>query len=237
MHFVGLVNVLNLKAGGLGYLGDEQLAWLADDLKPLRASTPIVVFAHVPLWTVYPEWGWGTDDGARALALLQRFGSVSVLYGHIHQTMQKVEGNVTFHTAMSTAFPQPKPGAAPSPGPMKVPADQLASVLGITHVSYVEGRGPLAIVDSTLAGDSKQPAAVSIDNFTFSPATLSVEKGTSVAWVNHDDIPHTVVEKNGRFKSKTLDTGDRFEHVMREPGNYEYFCSLHPHMQGKVAVH
>ena len=151
VHFIGLVNVLNLKAGGLGALGDEQLEWLEDDVKGLSSSTPIVVFAHIPLWTVYPDWGWGTDDGARALSYLKRFGSVAVLNGHIHQTMQKVEGNVTFHTAMSTAFPQPAPGAAPSPGPMKVPAEKLRSLLGITDVNYVQGRSSLAIIDSTLA--------------------------------------------------------------------------------------
>ena len=117
VHFVGLVNVVNLKAGGLGTLGDEQLAWLENDVKRLTSSTPVVVFAHIPLWSVYPEWGWGTDDSERALAYLKRFGSVSVLNGHIHQVMQKVEGHVTFHTAMSTAFPQPAPGSAPSPGP------------------------------------------------------------------------------------------------------------------------
>jgi hypothetical protein len=68
-----------------------------------------VVFAHIPLWTVYEQWGWGTEDSARALEYLKRFGSVTVLNGHIHQIMQKVEGNVTFHTARSTAFPQPAP--------------------------------------------------------------------------------------------------------------------------------
>jgi Icc protein len=151
VHFVGLVNVVNLKAGGLGNLGSEQLEWLEDDVKELKASTPIVVFAHIPLWSVYPEWGWGTDDSAQALGYLKRFGSVSVLNGHIHQIMQKVEGNVTFHTAMSTAFPQPQPGKADSPGPMKVPADQLRSVLGITDVNFVRGQHALAIVDSQLA--------------------------------------------------------------------------------------
>ena len=116
VHFIGLVNVLGLKAGGLGFLGDEQLKWLEADLAGKAKSTPIVVFAHVPLWTVYPEWGWGTDDGAKALALLGPFGSVTVLNGHIHQIVQKVEGNMTFHTARSTAFPQPEAGKAPSPG-------------------------------------------------------------------------------------------------------------------------
>ena len=150
-HFVGLVNVMNLKAGGLGSLGPEQLAWVEQDLKRLKASTPVVVFAHIPLWSVYPEWGWGTDDSAQALALLKRFGSVTVLNGHIHQIMQKVEGHVMFHTAASTAFPQPAPGQADSPGPMKVPAEQLKSVLGITDVNFVRGRHALAVVDATLA--------------------------------------------------------------------------------------
>jgi 3',5'-cyclic AMP phosphodiesterase CpdA len=150
-HFIGLVNVMNLKAGGLGTLGGDQIAWLRDDVSRLKHSTPIVVFAHIPLWTVYPEWGWGTEDSAQALAVLKKFGSVTVLNGHIHQTMQKVEGNVTFHTAASTAFPQPKPGEAASPGPMKVPADQLKSILGITDVTFARGRHALAIVDSSLA--------------------------------------------------------------------------------------
>jgi len=150
VHFVGLVNVMNLKAGGLGSLGHEQIEWLEDDVKHLKSSTPIVVFAHIPLWSVYPEWGWGTEDSAQALAYLKKFGSVTVLNGHIHQIMQKVEGNVTFHTAASTAFPQPEPGKAPSPGPMKVPAEQLRSYLGVTNVNYVQGQHALAVVDSKL---------------------------------------------------------------------------------------
>jgi 3',5'-cyclic-AMP phosphodiesterase len=150
VHFIGLVNVVNLKAGGLGNLGGEQLEWLEADVKRLKTSTPIVVFAHIPLWSVYPEWGWGTDDSAQALSYLKKFGSVSVLNGHIHQIMQKVEGNVTFHTAASTAFPQPQPGKADSPGPMKVPAEQLRSFLGITEVNFVRGQHALAIVDSQL---------------------------------------------------------------------------------------
>ena len=150
VHFIGLVNVVNLKAGGLGNLGGDQLEWLEADVKNVKSSTPIVMFAHIPLWSVYPEWGWGTDDSAQALSYLKRFGSVSVLNGHIHQIMQKVEGNVTFHTAASTAFPQPQPGKADSPGPMKVPAEQLRSVLGITDVNFVRGQHALAIVDSQL---------------------------------------------------------------------------------------
>ena len=151
VHFIGLNNVVDLKAGGLGNLGADQLEWLEDDVKSRSASTPIVVFAHIPLWTVYQDWGWGTDDGAQALSYLKRFGSVTVLNGHIHQVMQKVEGNVTFHTARSTAFPQPAPGAAASPGPMKVPEDRLRSVLGITQVMVKRGTQPLAITDSELA--------------------------------------------------------------------------------------
>ncbi len=152
VHFVGLVNVMDIKEGGLGVLGREQLEWLEDDLKARSTSTPIVLFAHVPLWTIFPKWGWGTDDSAQALGYLKRFGSVTVLNGHIHQIIQKVEGNITFHTAMSTAFPQPQPGTAPKPGPMKVPAEKLRSVLGVTSVNYVEGQNTLAVVDSPLAG-------------------------------------------------------------------------------------
>src|SRR6267378_9089 len=151
VHFVGLVNVANLKAGGMGSLGHDQLEWLEDDLKGRSASTPIVLFAHIPLWTIYPDWGWGTDDSAQALSYVKRFGSVTVLNGHIHQIMQKVEGKVTFHTAMSTAFPQPEPGKAPKPGPMKVEAGKLREHLGITDVNFLEGRGSLAVVDSTLS--------------------------------------------------------------------------------------
>ena len=150
VHFIGLVNVLNLQAGGLGQLGDEQLEWLEDDVKGLSAETPIVVFAHIPLWAVYPKWGWGTDDGERALGYLKRFGSVTVLNGHIHQVLQKVEGNVTFHTAMSTAFPQPEPGKGPNPGPLTVPSEKLRSMLGLTSVQYKQGKSALAVVDSNL---------------------------------------------------------------------------------------
>ena len=150
VHFIGLANVTNHVDGGLGYLGAAQLKWLENDLKPLSASTPIVVFAHIPLWAIYPQWGWGTQDSEIALGYLKRFGSVSVLNGHIHQTIQKVEGNITFHTACSTAFPQPAPGSAPAPGPMKVPAEKLRSVLGLTSVNYHEHDHTLAITDMPL---------------------------------------------------------------------------------------
>ena len=151
VHFIGLNNVQDLKAGGMGSLGADQLAWLKDDLNGRAASQPIVVFAHIPLWTIAADWGWGTDDSAQALVLLKRFGSVTVLNGHIHQVMQKVEGTVAFHTARSTAFPQPAPGTAPSPGPMKdVPAEKLRTMLGVARVTELRGTAPLAIIDTPL---------------------------------------------------------------------------------------
>ena len=149
VHFVGLVNVVQLE--GMGHLGGDQLAWLKQDVAQIGSSTPIVVFAHIPLWSVYPDWGWSTSDSEQALSLMKRFGSLTVLNGHIHQVMQKVEGNVMFHTAMSTAFPQPAPGAAPSPGPMKVPAEKLQSMLGLASVHFNSQRQQLAVVDSSLA--------------------------------------------------------------------------------------
>jgi Icc protein len=160
VHFIGLNNCVQLE--GLGMIGAAQLEWLAKDVAHLSASTPIVVFAHIPLWSVYPEWGWGTTDSAQALAILKRFGSVTVLNGHIHQVMQKVEGNVTFHSAMSTAFPKPAPGSASSAtkarggrqvsasGPMTVPADKLRHLLGVTSVNFIAGSHHLALVDTPL---------------------------------------------------------------------------------------
>jgi 3',5'-cyclic AMP phosphodiesterase CpdA len=154
VHFIALINVFDFAPGfkstGLAQLGGEQLEWLEKDVAGLSASTPVVVFAHLPLWTIYADWGWGTEDAGQALGHLKRFGSVTVLNGHIHQIIQKVEGNVSFHTARSTAFPQPAPGTAPSPGPMKVPAEQLHSVLGVRTVNYVRGEGPLAVIENPL---------------------------------------------------------------------------------------
>jgi len=151
VHFIALINVADLKPGGMGNLGAEQLKWLKADLAGRHSSTPIVVFAHIPLWTVYAEWGWGTDDATEAMKLLARFGSVTVLNGHIHQITQKVEGKIAFHTARSTAFPQPVAGTAPSPGPLKVPTEQLHSMLGITDAVFVRGSERIAVIDSTLA--------------------------------------------------------------------------------------
>ncbi len=245
VHFIGLVNVVNLKAGGLGTLGAEQLSWLQKDLAGRSSSTPIVVFAHIPLWTVYPEWGWGTDDGMTALSYMKRFGSVTVLNGHIHQTMQKVEGNVFYHTAMSTAFPQPKPGTAPSPGPMKVPAAQLRDVLGVTHVNYVAGNHSLAVVDCALAmppvaeanlENTANSTDVKIDNFSFTPKSLTVAAGTTVTWTNRDDIPHTATSTEKKFASPVLDTDQAFSFKFQEPGSYPYFCKIHPTMTGTIVV-
>jgi plastocyanin len=238
VHFIGLVNVVNLKAGGLGTLGTEQLEWLEKDVRHLKSSTPIVVFAHIPLWSVYPEWGWGTDDSARALAYLKRFGSVSVLNGHIHQVMQKVEGHVTFHTAMSTAFPQPEPGMAPSPGPMKAPDDRLRKMLGLSRLSYHDVNHPIAITDVPLESDVSSASAldVTVDNFSFAPARTSVAAGSTVTWTNRDDAPHTIVSTERKFKSPALDTDECFSHRFDTPGEYRYFCSIHPKMTGTVEV-
>ena len=151
VHFIALINVLQFKPGGLGTLGSDQLAWVAADLKGRSSSTPIVVFAHMPLWTIYEPWGWGTGDADQVMEQLRRFGSVTVLNGHIHQIVQKVEGNITFHTARSTAYPQPLPGDGPGPGPLKVAADELPKMLGVSSVSVVKHPSALALTDTTLA--------------------------------------------------------------------------------------
>jgi 3',5'-cyclic AMP phosphodiesterase CpdA len=150
VHFIGLVNVFDFQPGREATLGADQLQWLADDLRAVATSTPVVVFTHIPLWTIYQPWGWGTEDGDQAIAMLRKYGSVTVLNGHIHQVIQKVEGNITFHTARATSYPQPAPGTAPAPGPMTVPADQLRNYLGITDVKATQGDHPLALINSTL---------------------------------------------------------------------------------------
>ena len=151
VHFVALINVLQAKDGGAGYLGEEQHAWVKADLRGRSSSTPIVVFAHMPLWTIYEPWGWRTSDADPLLDELRRFGAVTVLNGHIHQIIQKVEGNISFHTARSTAYPQPAPGEGPGPGPLKVPGDQLARMLGVTSVSVRAHPRSLALTDTALA--------------------------------------------------------------------------------------
>src|ERR1700758_1768958 len=151
VHFVSLINVLNFKPNGLGNLGEEQLSWLEQDLKGRSASTPIVVFAHMPLWTVYAPWGWGTADADQAMSYLGRFGSVTVLNGHIHQIVQKVEGNITFHTARSTAYPQPNAGQGPGPGPLKVSSDDLPKMLGLTSFTVQSHPLSATLDDTTLA--------------------------------------------------------------------------------------
>jgi 3',5'-cyclic-AMP phosphodiesterase len=240
VHFIGLVNVVDLKAGGLGNLGSEQLEWLEKDVKHLKSSTPIVVFAHIPLWSVYPEWGWGTDDSEQALSYLKRFGSVSVLNGHIHQVMQKVEGHVTFHTAMSTAFPQPAPGTAPSPGPMKVEADRLRKMLGLSRVSFHDINHPIAITDMPLEEAMNTAAAgatsVVVDNFSFAPTSTVVAAGSTITWTNKDDVPHNIVSTDQKFKSPVLDTDQQFSHSFDAPGTYKYYCSIHPKMTGQIVV-
>ena len=142
VHFVALVNVFNFETMGL--LGQDQLDWLRRDLAAQKVETPIVVFGHVPLYALYPQWGWTTEDGASALALLARFASVTVLNGHIHQVIEHAAGNIRFATAASTAYPQPAPGAADKPGPVTLPKDQLLHAIGFRTVQLDGGRATLA---------------------------------------------------------------------------------------------
>jgi Icc protein len=146
-HFIALVNVFDFEK--MGVLGTEQLDWLAKDLAAQKTDTPIVVFGHVPLYALYPAWGWTTDDGARALALLARFSAVTVLNGHIHQIVTHAEGNVRFFTAAPTAYPLPAPGAADHPSPLVVPPDHLLAALGYRSVAL--GNGAASVTDTSLA--------------------------------------------------------------------------------------
>ena len=241
VHFIGLINVLQFKPGGLGSLGPDQLSWVDADLRGRSDSTPIVVFAHMPLWNIYEPWGWGTSDADQLFAKLRRFGSVTVLNGHIHQIVQKVEGNITFHTARSTAYPQPIAGTAAGPGPLKVPADELPRMLGVTSVTQVAHPRSLALADSTLADEPVHAKAdgsntVTMRNFMFAPTSLRVKSGSTVRWVNMDEEPHTVVSVTGLFRSNALDTKDSFSFRFDKPGAYQFVCTIHPQMFGTVEV-
>jgi plastocyanin len=241
VHFIGLINVLQFKPGGLGSLGFDQLAWVEADLRGHSDSTPIVIFAHMPLWNIYEPWGWGTSDADQLFAKLRRFGSVTVLNGHIHQIVQKVEGNITFHTARSTAYPQPLAGVGAGPGPLKVPADDLPRMLGVTSVTQVMHPRSLALADSTLADDAVHAKAagsdtVTIANFMFAPASLRVKAGTTVRWLNMDEEPHTVVSATGLFRSNALDTKESFSFRFDKPGAYQFVCTIHPQMLGTIEV-
>lgn len=151
VHFVGLVNSATLGASGQGTLGRAQLDWLRADLAGLGSSTPVVLLSHFPLWPLYPDWGWGTADAAEAFGLLRRFGSVTALNGHVHQIQRKVEGNLLFHAARSTAYPQPAPGQGPGPGPLVVPAADLPAHIGLTSLTVTTTPTPIAVTDLALA--------------------------------------------------------------------------------------
>ncbi|MCA1836833.1 MAG: metallophosphoesterase [Actinobacteria bacterium] len=149
VHVIALVNTLALEK--LGHLGTDQLEFVRKDVAGLSSDTPIVVFSHIPLFAMYPAWGWGTDDATRALSYLRRFSSVTCLNGHVHQLFTKTEGNVTFYSATTTAYPLPHAGQGPGPTPVTLPAGQLSAALGIRDVTYQTGQHALAIRDRALA--------------------------------------------------------------------------------------
>jgi 3',5'-cyclic AMP phosphodiesterase CpdA len=148
VHVIALVNTLNFKT--LGHLGADQLEFIEKDVAGLSSDTPIVVFSHIPLLAMYPDWGWGTDDATQALSYLRRFSSVTCLNGHVHQLFTKTEGNVTFHSGTTTAYPLPHPGDGLAPKPVTLPAGKLKDALGIREVSYTKGNDALALKEQTL---------------------------------------------------------------------------------------
>ncbi|MCW2554383.1 MAG: metallophosphoesterase [Mycobacterium sp.] len=148
VHVIALVNTLNMTK--LGHLGQDQLDFVKNDVAPLSSDTPIIVFSHIPLFAMYPDWGWGTDDSVQALSYLRRFASVTCLNGHVHQVFSKTEGNVTFFSATTTAYPLPHPGDGPAPKPLTLPAGKLHDALGIREVTYTKGQQALALKERTL---------------------------------------------------------------------------------------
>lgn len=148
VHVIALVNTLNLRK--LGHLGADQLEFVRKDVARLSSDTPIIVFSHIPLFAMYPDWGWGTDDATQALSYLRRFASVTCLNGHVHQLFSKTESNVTFYSGTTTAYPLPRPGDGPAPKPVTLPAGKLRDALGIREVTYSRGETTLALKERTL---------------------------------------------------------------------------------------
>ena len=247
VHFLALIDVVNRPSTGAGHLGHAQLAWAMKDLKAQSAQTPIVVLSHIPLWTVYSPWGWNTDDADTLATALQRFGSVTVLNGHIHQIQENKAGNLTYRTARATAFPQPEPGKAPAPGPLVVPADQLQSYLGWRRIEFAPGNKAPTVTDVALASaaaplaaktDPGQQATVDIKEFKFVPADLKIAAGTTVTWINHDDEAHTIQSDDKTFvaTAQVVEAGGRYSFTFDKPGVYPYTCGIHPYMHGKITV-
>jgi Icc protein len=239
VHFITLVNVVNRSSTGAGHLGDDQIAWATKDLQGQPPGTPIVVFSHIPLWTVYTPWGWNTDDIDPVTAQLRRFSSVTVLNGHIHQIQQGSDGNISYRTAGATAYPQPRPGKAPAPGPLVVPADQLRSYLGWRLADSAPGK-PIAVTDTALAAgaDPAKQAMVDIKDFRFVPQDLTVAVGTAVTWTNHDNEAHTIMSDDKTFTTapQLVESGGQFSHTFDKAGVFPYHCTIHPFMHGRITV-
>ena len=151
VHVIALINTPSFSKLGGGHLRPDQLDFIRKDVAQLSSDTPIVVFSHVPLFAMYPDWGWGTQDAAQALSYLKRFCSVTCLNGHVHQLFSKTEGNVTFYSGTTTAYPLPRPGDGPAPKPVTLPAGKLRDALGIREVSYTKGQQALPLEEQTLS--------------------------------------------------------------------------------------
>lgn len=240
VHFIALVNVVNRPSTGAGHLGQDQIAWAVKDLQSQSVGTAVVVFSHIPLWTVYTPWGWNTEDVDSVVAQLRRFDSVTVLNGHIHQIQQTVDGNIGYRTARATAYPQPQPGKAPAPGPLVVPADDLRSYIGWRRVDSMPGQKPMTVVDTALsaAAEPAQQAMVEIKDFKFVPDDLTVAAGMTVTWVNHDNEAHTIMSDDKSFVTtpQLVDSGEQYSYTFDKAGTYEYHCSIHPSMHGRIVV-
>jgi predicted phosphodiesterase len=130
VHFIVLDNVSDPAA----QLGDAQLAWLADDLKKQPKDARIVIFAHRPLFDLYPQWDWATRDGAKAIELLMPYANVTVFYGHIHQEHHQMTGHIAHHSAMSLIFPLPVAGSQPKRSPLPWDPAQPYRGLGFREV-------------------------------------------------------------------------------------------------------
>jgi Icc-related predicted phosphoesterase len=177
-HFIALDNVSDPRAR----LGDEQLAWLSDDLKRLDKNTRIIVLTHRPLFDLAADWDWNTSDGSKALELLAPFIGVAVLYGHIHQVNHHTTANVAHHSATGLMYPLPAPHSVPKKAPIKWDAAHPYKGLGYRQIDTKAIAVDYVLTDFPLAPIKADPPAeqvvkITAKKFEYSPKEITLKKG------------------------------------------------------------
>jgi plastocyanin/predicted phosphodiesterase len=238
IHFVALDNVSDPKAA----LGDAQLAWLEKDLERIPRDTPIVVFAHRPLFDLYPAWDWSTSDGAKAVAILSEYPNVTVFYGHIHQEHHQMTGRIAHHSARSLIFPLPAPGSAPKRAPL--PWDPASPTHGIGFRSVgPDGDAGYRLTELSVGQASDAVVRVTAKKFEFTPSTIHLRRGVPTV-IELEALDHTHgfnAPALGLRSDLTPGQPVRLRVVPDKAGTFPFHCDVfcgdgHEEMTGTIVV-